>query len=71
MEHHQFPHILKTPDKAQNLKTQALFSLPYRERQYEYVHGNIILTKVDAEYPDNKLTGATFEVYKDCLLYTS
>ena len=31
----------------------------------EYVHGNIILTKVDAEYPDNKLTGATFEVYKD------
>ena len=31
----------------------------------EYVHGNIRLTKVDAEYPDNKLTGATFEVYKD------
>ena len=27
----------------------------------EYVHGNIRLTKVDAEYPDNKLTGATFE----------
>ena len=22
-------------------------------------------TKMDAEYPDNKLTGATFEVYKD------
>ena len=31
----------------------------------EYVHGNIRLMKVDAEYPDNKLTGATFEVYKD------
>ena len=31
----------------------------------EYIHGNITLTKVDAEYPDNKLTGATFEVYKD------
>ena len=31
----------------------------------EYVHGNIRLTKVDAAYPDNKLTGATFEVYKD------
>ena len=31
----------------------------------EYVHGNIRLTKVDAEYPDNKLTSATFEVYKD------
>ena len=31
----------------------------------KYVRGNIHLTKVDAEYPDNKLTGATFEVYKD------
>ncbi len=31
----------------------------------EYVHGNIKLTKVDEDYSDNKLTGATFEVYKD------
>ena len=31
----------------------------------EYIHGNIRLTKVDADYPDNKLTGAIFEVYKD------
>jgi len=31
----------------------------------EYIYGNIELTKVDADYPDNKLTGATFEVYKD------
>ena len=31
----------------------------------EDVRGNIHLTKVDSEYPDNKLTGATFEVYKD------
>lgn len=31
----------------------------------KYIRGNIHLTKVDAEYPDNKLTGATFEVYKD------
>ena len=31
----------------------------------EYIHDNIELTKVDADYPDNKLTGATFEVYKD------
>ena len=42
----------------------------------EYVRGNIALTKVDAEYPDNKLTGVAFEVYRDsndngCLLYTS
>ena len=37
--------------------------------QYGYcgsiIHGNIQLTKVDADYPDNKLTGATFEVYRD------
>ena len=31
----------------------------------EYGRGNIHLTKVDFEYPDNKLTGAIFEVYKD------
>ena len=27
--------------------------------------GSITLTKVDADYPENKLTGATFEVYLD------
>ncbi len=31
----------------------------------KFIRGNIALTKVDADYPDNKLTGATFEVYKD------
>ena len=31
----------------------------------EYIYGNIELTKVDVDYPDNKLTGATFDVYKD------
>lgn len=31
----------------------------------EFIRGNIALTKVDADYPDNKLTGVTFEVYKD------
>ncbi len=31
----------------------------------KYIRGNIHLTKVDSEYPDNKLTGANFEVYKD------
>ncbi len=29
------------------------------------IKGNIMLTKVDAEYPENKLTGAVFEVYRD------
>ena len=31
----------------------------------KFIRGDITLTKVDAEYPDNKLTGATFEVYED------
>ena len=31
----------------------------------KHICGKIILTKVDADYPENKLTGATFEVYKD------
>ena len=31
----------------------------------EFVRGNITLTKVDADFPDKKLTGATFEVYQD------
>ncbi|MBD8979428.1 MAG: TonB-dependent receptor [Clostridiales bacterium] len=31
----------------------------------EFMRGNITLTKVDADFPDNKLTGATFEVYQD------
>lgn len=29
------------------------------------IRGNITLTKMDADYPENKLTGAEFEVYKD------
>ncbi len=31
----------------------------------EFVRGTIALTKVDADYPDNKLSGAVFEVYRD------
>lgn len=31
----------------------------------EFIKGDITLTKVDADYPENKLSGATFEVYKD------
>lgn len=31
----------------------------------EFVRGNITLTKVDADFPDNKLTGAIFEIYQD------
>ena len=31
----------------------------------EFITGSIDLTKVDEDYPDNKLTGAVFEVYAD------
>ena len=31
----------------------------------ERIRGSVTLTKVDADYPDNKLTGAVFEVYRD------
>ena len=31
----------------------------------EFVRGNLSLTKVDKDFPDNKLSGAVFEVYKD------
>ena len=30
-----------------------------------FIKGNIALTKVDEDYPDNKLSGAVFEVYSD------
>ena len=30
-----------------------------------YITGKIELTKVDEDYPENKLTGAVFEVYAD------
>lgn len=29
------------------------------------IYGNLRLTKVDKDYPDNKLTGAEFQVYRD------
>lgn len=31
----------------------------------EHIRGNVKTTKVDADYPDNKLTGAEFEIYSD------
>lgn len=35
------------------------------EIENKYIRGDITLTKVDADYSENKLTGATFEVYAD------
>ena len=31
----------------------------------KWIRGNVEATKVDAEYPDHKLSGATFEIYYD------
>jgi uncharacterized surface anchored protein len=30
-----------------------------------HICGNVQLTKMDKDYPDNHLTGAVFEVYKE------
>ena len=35
------------------------------EIENKKIRGNIELTKVDKDYPDNKLSGAIFEVYQD------
>ena len=35
------------------------------EIENRFITGTVQTTKVDAEYPDNKLTGAVFEVYAD------
>ena len=35
------------------------------EVENAFVRGSVQLTKVDAEYPDNKLTGAEFEIFRD------
>ena len=35
------------------------------EVKNRYVRGSVQLTKVDKDYPDNKLTGAEFEIYRD------
>ncbi len=34
------------------------------EHERSTIRGSVTLTKVDADYPDNKLTGAVFEVYR-------
>src|SRR5699024_4535913 len=31
----------------------------------EHIKGNVQLTKLDEDYPDNKLTGAEFKIYSD------
>ena len=35
------------------------------EMTNEYIRGNLILNKFDADFPENKLSGAEFEVYRD------
>lgn len=35
------------------------------ELENRYVRGSVQVTKVDADYPDTKLTGAVFEIYLD------
>lgn len=40
-------------------------AVAYVEIANKWIRGNLRLTKVDEDYPDNKLSGAEFEVYRD------
>ena len=43
-------------------KTEQVIEISMVNR---FIKGNLALTKVDADYPENKLTGAEFEVFSD------
>ena len=57
---------LKEPTKATTTFTisKASNTLTIVNEQVD-IEGNITLTKYDKDYPENKLTGATFKVYTD------
>lgn len=50
----QFPVTIKEQDEVINLEVENKF-----------IRGSVQVTKVDAEYPENKLSGAEFEVFAD------
>lgn len=50
----QFPVTIKDQNEVINLEVENKF-----------IRGSVQVTKVDAEYPENKLSGAEFEVFAD------
>ncbi len=47
------------------IQANSVESVKYDYVENELLRGSVQITKVDAEYPENKLTGATFTVYSE------
>ena len=64
-------HEVKAPtgyvlsDKSYPVSIEADGSVIEVELENTLIRGTVQLTKVDKDYPDNKLTGAEFEIYRD------
>lgn len=64
-------HEIKAPtgyvlsDKSYPVSIEADGSVIEVELENTLIRGTVQLTKVDKDYPDNKLTGAEFEIYRD------
>ncbi len=54
--------LSKTPYEVSVTEDGAVIEV---EIENTLIRGTVQLTKVDADYPENKLTGATFELYRD------
>lgn len=52
-------------DKAYTVEIDENVDFIEIEVENHFVVGSVQTTKIDAEYPDNKLTGAIFEIYVD------
>ena len=59
------PQVLYSPEEEIAVTVGKVDEVVEIELVNYFIKGNIELTKVDADYPDNKLTGAVFEVYAD------
>ena len=54
-----------TPEPTETPDTEDEFFMYDVVIRDTYIKGNVELTKVDADYPENKLTGAEFEIWYD------
>lgn len=52
-------------DKPYDMKIDANGAVVEIEIANKLIHGNVQLTKVDANYPDHHLSGAEFEIYQN------
>ncbi|MGN1051638.1 MAG: collagen binding domain-containing protein, partial [Acutalibacteraceae bacterium] len=54
ISHKSFPVVISANEQVVDITMEN-----------RHIKGKITLTKIDEDFPENKLTGATFEVYKD------